>query len=209
MQPKYDVVIGNPPYGAYTGQWKGLGEGKEFSRYEEYFISKGLSALKDKNSVLAFVVPSSFLSSASDKQKAIIAEQGYSIDAYRLPIGTFNTTDVGTDILVMKKHPDAPLPEMIKSESEHLSNNNYFVEHPEKVLGEVKTRTNRFGDNEQYVAVHSGLTVQDELNKIDNFIESVNKKQSEIKIENKTHDAANQTVYTQAELFFSSDIVEF
>ena len=208
VQPKYDVVIGNPPYGAYTGQWKGLGEGKEFSRYEEYFISKGLSALKDKNSVLAFVVPSSFLSSASDKQKAIIAEQGYLIDAYRLPIGTFNTTDVGTDILVMKKHPDAPLPEMIKSESEHLSNNDYFVEHPEKVLGEVKTRTNRFGDNEQYVAVHSGLTVQDELNKIDNFIESVNKKQSEIKIENKTHDAANQTVYTQAELFFSSDIVE-
>ena len=208
VQPKYDVVIGNPPYGAYTGQWKGLGEGKEFSRYEEYFISKGLSALKDKNSVLAFVVPSSFLSSASDKQKAIIAEQGYLIDAYRLPIGTFNTTDVGTDILVMKKHPDAPLPEMIKSESEHLSNNDYFVEHPEKVLGEVKTRINRFGDNEQYVAVHSGLTVQDELNKIDNFIESVNKKQSEIKIENNSYDAANKTVYTQAELFFSSDIVE-
>ena len=74
VQPKYDVVIGNPPYGAYNDKYKGLGEGEEFDRYEEYFISKGLDALKDENSVMAFVVPSGFLNTASDKQKELIAD---------------------------------------------------------------------------------------------------------------------------------------
>ena len=51
--PKYDLVIGNPPYGEYTGEWKGKGEGKEFNRYEEYFIAKGLDSLKDENSLMS------------------------------------------------------------------------------------------------------------------------------------------------------------
>lgn len=167
-QKQYDLVIGNPPYGAYTGKWKGLGEGKEFSRYEEYFISRGLDALNDTG-VLAFVVPSSFLASVNDKQKEMIAGQGFIVDAFRLPSGTFSTTDVGTDILFMKKYPESPIPEMIKTTSELLSNSNYFADYPEKVLGEVKTRLNRFGKEEAYVALHEGLTVQDELNKINRW----------------------------------------
>lgn len=171
-QAKYDVVIGNPPYGAYTGKWKGLGEGKEFSRYEEYFISKGLDALKDTG-VLAFVVPSSFLSSANDKQKEIIARKGFIVDAFRLPVGTFSTTDIGTDILLMKKYPESPILEMVKTTSELLSNSNYFADYPEKVLGEVKIIKDRFGKDTEKVFVHDGLTVQDELNKISSFIPEI------------------------------------
>lgn len=174
-QPKYDIVIGNPPYGEYSDKWKGLGEGKLFDRYEEYFIAKGLDALKDENSLLAFVVPSGFLNTESDKQKEFLATNGKLIDAYRLPEGTFPTTEVGTDIVVFQKwkSPKEFNAEYLENKN-LLCNGEWFNQHPEKVLGEVKTRTNRFGREEEYVTAHEGLTVQDELNKIAGFLTNKN-----------------------------------
>ncbi len=177
-QPKYDIVIGNPPYGTYNDKYKGLGEGREFDRYEEYFIARGLDALKDEKSVMAFVVPSGFLNTATDKQKEIIGSKGILIDAYRLPVGAFPTTDVGTDIIVMKpwtwnESESISKEEMAKVYADEISNNNWFKKHPEKILGEVKQKTNRFGKLEDVVVVHEGLTVQDELSKIDSLLPKI------------------------------------
>ena len=223
-QPKYDVVIGNPPYGTYNDKYKGLGEGKEFDRYEEYFIAKGLDALKDENSVLAFVVPSGFLNTASDKQKEIIASKGRLIDAYRLPVGTFPTTEVGTDIIIMRSwekdrktimengkgnaaYKQASLDEAIELISDNISNGQWFKQHPEKILGEVKTRTNRFGKEEEYVAVHEGLTVQDELNKIDGMLPKVDQEKPELKTYHtlKEEDVRNLEIISDEEF---EDIVD-
>ena len=177
-QPHYDVVIGNPPYGTYNNKYKGLGEGREFDRYEEYFIARGLDALKDEKSVMAFVVPSGFLNTATDKQKEIIGSKGILIDAYRLPVGAFPTTDVGTDIIVMKpwiwnESESVSKEEMAKVYADEISNNDWFKKHPEKILGEVKQKTNRFGKVEDVVVVHEGLTVQDELSKIDSLLPKI------------------------------------
>lgn len=192
-QSKHDVVIGNPPYGKYNDKYKGLGEGREFDRYEEYFIARGLEALKDEKSVLAFVVPSGFLNTASDKQKSIIASKGEILDAYRLPEGTFSTTEVGTDILIMRKKES--LDDRKNISGELLSDGEWFKNHPEKILGEIKTRTNRFGKEEKYVAVHEGLSIQDELNKIDSFVDEIKK--------------ANQTEKKEAEKSFETQLDEY
>ena len=105
---KFDCAVGNPPYGDYTGFYKGQGEGKEFARYDQYFVSRTLDTLKD-NGILAFVMPSNFLSSSDPKYKKakeIIASKGKLLEAWRLPNGVFQLdvksgTNVGTDIIII------------------------------------------------------------------------------------------------------------
>jgi hypothetical protein len=149
---KYDVVIGNPPYGSYEGLWKGKGEGADHQRYEEYFIDRGLDTLRE-GGIMAFVVPSSFLRNGDSKIKQKIAGKGKLMEAWRLPNGTFNTTGVGTDIVVIRKE---------KGESAQFSNNAYFAEHPRMVAGHESTRSGRFGE-EKYVGLKEGVTFDEAI----------------------------------------------
>ena len=155
--PKYDIVIGNPPYGENKSIWAGRGEGKQFARLEEYFLSRGLDSLKDENSALLFVMPSTFLKSFPDSAKRLVAEKCVLIDAYRLPNGTFDTTDVGTDIIVLKKG---------SCRAEEISGDNFFKNHPEKILGEEYLGTDRFGKEVTKIRPRGANSLQDELNNI-------------------------------------------
>ncbi|MCM1296179.1 MAG: SNF2-related protein, partial [Muribaculaceae bacterium] len=143
VTPKYDIVIGNPPYGQYSGRYKGLGEGKKHGRLESYFISRGLDTLKE-NGIMTYIVPSSFLDSVLTPSKQEISTKCELLDAYRLPEKTFDTTSIGTDIIVLRKTNG-------KGSDSNLRFGNWFKQHPEKILGSVEQRKNKFGKQETFV----------------------------------------------------------
>ena len=153
---KYDVVIGNPPYGDYTGIYKGKGEGKKHSRYEQYFIERGLDTLKE-NGILAFVLPSSFLSNGESEGKRLIASKGELIDAWRLPAGVFNTTDVGTDVVIIKKG---------QGNIRDFCSDTFFSLNPDHILGEEKEVSGRFGKPEKKIIPFNEYSTQETLNLI-------------------------------------------
>jgi len=108
---KYNLVIGNPPYGEFGGLYAGMGE-KGYTKaenYIDYFISRGLDLL-ESNGLLIMIVGAEvaaggkpFLSKGTSKAKQDIMEKSILVDAYRLPNGVFDRTDVLSDIIVLRK----------------------------------------------------------------------------------------------------------
>jgi type I restriction-modification system DNA methylase subunit len=99
----YSLLIGNPPYGAFTGKFTSQ-EKKVYkpANYVEYFIVRGLSILRS-GGLLIYIIPSSYLDSSDTTAKAEIREKAKLIDAYRLPAKVFDQTDIQTDIIVYQK----------------------------------------------------------------------------------------------------------
>lgn len=166
---KFDVAVGNPPYGKYTGLYKGMGEGKGHTRYDEYFLDRTLDTVKD-GGIVAFVMPSHFLESKNSKIKEKLAEKGKLLEAWRLPNGTFDTTDVGTDIVIIRKE---------KGNAADFSNSQYFADNPSHVVGDEATRIGRFGE-EKYVKVKDGQTFESAVDGINVNAVEVDKKIEEI-----------------------------
>ena len=131
---KYDLVIGNPPYGEHRGLYKGLGEEPKISKYEDYFVKRSLDSLKP-GGILAMVLPSGWLNRQNQLKNSEL------IEGFRLPSGAFAGTAIGTDIIILRKDP--------QKISADISN--YFENNPGKILGETRQKTNRFGRQENYV----------------------------------------------------------
>ena len=132
--PQYDLVVGNPPYGSHRGLYLGLGEETKLPRYEDYFVKRSLDVMNE-GATLAMVLPSGWLNRQDKLSGAELSE------AYRLPNGAFKATDIGTDIVILKKNSQA--------QTQDISN--YFKEHPQQILGNTLQRKNRFGREEDYV----------------------------------------------------------
>ena len=174
VEPEYDIVIGNPPYGEYSGLYKGMGEGKGHIRLEAYFIERGLDTLKE-NGVMTFIVPSSFLDSkATSSWKQSIAKKGELLEAYRLPEKTFDTTSVGTDIIVIRKKNKNTF-------DSNMSNGEWFEKNPDKILGDIETRKNRFGKEEKYVKNNGASIDKISANKNEKLETTTNKPTKTIK----------------------------
>lgn len=152
---EYDLLIGNPPFGARAGFLKGKGEEPKIGRQEEYFIKRGLDMTK-LGGHLIYVVNSSFLQTQTTAGKEAISKLGRLVDAYRLPENSFADTSIGTDIVVFERTPtitdsdSTARLEMTKRQGDIIGDT-YFKENPDNILGEVKTRKNRFGKEETYV----------------------------------------------------------
>lgn len=111
VTPEFDLVIGNPPYGKFGGIEAGLGE-KGYTKaqnYVDYFIRRSLDVLLP-GGLLVFVIGVEvsaggipFIEQTARKSKQAIMERSELVDAYRLPNGVFDRTDVLSDIIVLRK----------------------------------------------------------------------------------------------------------
>ena len=134
---KYDLVIGNPPYGERSGYIKGLASSKnenveeaKINKWEDYFVKRSLDQLRE-GGILAMVLPSGWI----NRQKNINAEL---VGAYRLPNGVFGGTNVGTDIIILRKG---------KLGNDGIDISNYFEENPSHILGEVSKGAGQWGSD--------------------------------------------------------------
>ena len=157
----YNLIVGNPPYGSERGRYIGLGEEKNIKRYEEYFTKRSVDLLQS-NGILAFVLPSGFLDKTNSKAKeAIVKNGGYVLRAFRLPNKAFKGTDIGTDIIFIKKGT--------VDEANKLSNlfmdSNYFVQNPNDILGKERLGKDQFGKDKMFI----DGTLADALAKIGDF----------------------------------------
>ncbi|MFT6167727.1 MAG: hypothetical protein ACJASF_002427 [Vicingaceae bacterium] len=102
----FDLVIGNPPYGAFSGRFAGMGEKKRTKAftYDQYFLTRGLDLL-NKSGLLIMVIPQSFLDNNSkyNTLKEMVMAKADFLEARRLPHGIFQHTEIGTDIVVFRK----------------------------------------------------------------------------------------------------------
>lgn len=98
----FDLVIANPPYGKFSGRYASYF--KFNGQFEHFFLLQSLYLLKPKG-LAVFLIPSSFLrnGNAYNEVKKQIFEIAEFVDAYRLPVNIFKKTEIGTDILILKK----------------------------------------------------------------------------------------------------------
>lgn len=137
---KYDLVIGNPPYGERSGYIKGLASSKDenveeakINKWEDYFVKRSLDQLRE-GGILAMVLPSGWI----NRQKNINAEL---VGAYRLPNGVFGGTNVGTDIIILRKG------KLGNDGIDGIDISNYFEENPSHILGEVSKGAGQWGSD--------------------------------------------------------------
>jgi type I restriction-modification system DNA methylase subunit len=106
LRQPFDLVITNPPYRPYVSEYSPLGEkdATGADTFEMYFIMRGVDVLR-KGGLLIMIIPNTFMSNDSKYNdfKEKLAKKADLLDAYRLPNGVFPNTEVGTDIIVLRK----------------------------------------------------------------------------------------------------------
>ncbi|ENV52089.1 helicase, Snf2 family [Acinetobacter junii CIP 107470 = MTCC 11364] len=151
-----DAIIGNPPFGNYNLFDPTCPHLKKLSIHN-YFIAKSLETLKP-GGVMAFVVSRYFLDAKDSTARNLIAEDAHLLGAIRLPNDTFKQnalTEVTTDIVFFQKksHSDEvtdkawidAIEQFDPDSGQEYTINQYYVENPEQLLGNLKTISGRFG----------------------------------------------------------------
>lgn len=148
-----DAAIGNVPFGKFT-----LLDSKHNPQrltIHNHFIVKSLAATRPSG--LVAVITSGFtMDAGGSKARTEMAKLGKLVAGVRLPTEAFKDvagTSVNTDILVFQRHDeDVAVPDMAKLSwagteelTEGVAVNKFFAQHPERVLGEMATRSGQFG----------------------------------------------------------------
>jgi len=102
----FSLVISNPPYGTFSGEYYSHFKNLKIMQIEHFFLFKCLDLL-EVGGLLIFLIPSNFMRNGLLYQsiKAKIFEKATLVDCIRLPNGkdVFENTEVGGDILVLRR----------------------------------------------------------------------------------------------------------
>lgn len=186
----FDVAVGNVPFSSTTYPYKG-----EKHMLHDYFFVKTLDKVKD-GGIVMFITSTGTLDKANPKTRDAIAKQADLVAAFRLPNNAFKTnagTEVTTDIVILRKRPKgvSQSDETFFSlgEIDGIPINEYFVRHPENILGKlvsekgmyVSERTQVRADDRDY-----SKALTEAMNSLPADIIKTDMTKSEVKIENDT-----------------------
>ena len=169
----FDVAIGNPPFSSITINDNTRPQISGFSLHN-YFFAKSVDSLKP-NGILAMVVTNRFLDKLGDKERAYIAERAELVGAIRLPNDAFLSnagTQVTTDIIFLRKKEDGESNTGeswldVKNYTDKNGNtvplNEYFVRHPENMLGDFGAYGSMYRDGEPALIKREGQNTQELL----------------------------------------------
>ena len=167
QQDFYDLAIGNVPFGNYKVNDKDYNK-LGFSIHN-YFFAKALDQVRP-GGVVAFVTSRYTLDSKDSTARKYLAERAELLGAIRLPNNAFRAnagTDVVSDIIFLQKR-DRPIdrePDWVQlgQTESGISINQYFVDHPGMILGELSTESTQYGREESTVLPLEGADLGEQL----------------------------------------------
>ena len=163
----YDLAVGNVPFGNYKVNDKAYNK-LGFSIHN-YFFAKAIDQVRP-GGVVAFVTSRYTMDSKDSTARKHMAERADLLGAIRLPNNAFRAnagTDVVSDIIFLQKR-DRPAdiePDWVQlgKTEDGFAINQYFVDHPEMVLGVLSTESTQYGREELTVAPLEGTSLADQL----------------------------------------------
>ena len=189
----YDLAVGNVPFGQYKVNDKAYNK-LGFSIHN-YFFAKAIDQVRP-GGVVAFVTSRYTMDSKDSTARKHMAERADLLGAIRLPNNAFRAnagTDVVSDIIFLQKR-DRPIdhePDWVQlgKTEDGFAINQYFVDHPEMILGELTTESTQYGREELTVAPIEGAVLADQLAEAVQHIEG-----QYVEVEVETPDVADAEV---------------
>ena len=145
----FDAAIGNVPFGAFKVSDKRYD--KHNFLIHDYFFARTLDKVRP-GGIIAFVTSKGTMDKENPSVRKYIAQRADLLGAIRLPNNTFKDaagTEVTSDILFFQKRNalscEEPAWVHLNTDDNGLKMNQYFVDHPEMVIGEMREISGPYG----------------------------------------------------------------
>ncbi|GEM_PF-201729 len=161
----FDVAIGNPPFSRTIIESDPEYAARRFSLHD-YFFAKSMDRVRP-GGLVVFITSRHTLDKQNDKARTYLAERADFLGAIRLPQTAFSAnagTEVVTDVIFLRKRQplDAPAGaswtglDTLTTADGPVAVNEYFVAHPEMILGQPRLSGNRDDLNRYISGLHPG-----------------------------------------------------
>ena len=163
----FDLAVGNVPFGQYQVSDRAFDK-LGFSIHN-YFFAKALEQVRP-GGVVVFVTSRYTMDAKDSAARRYIAQRADFLGAIRLPNNAFRAnagTDVVSDIIFLQKR-DRPIeiePDWVHlgANADGFAINQYFIDHPEMVLGRQTSESTQYGRQDFTVAPIEGADLAEQL----------------------------------------------